>query len=235
MYGFVFPIDGGSQWIYSIIPRMAFYHLFLIPFNDIKKQQTHTKMHEGERDIGTKNVTIKTIKFTKMKTSFFHKLFFYYYFYISAYILSSNAMQRFPMKLKTQTHICINYYNPFKLDLIHKPKYNNIDYVIMSSNISCQIDSIASHIPCERYRAFGLPKEDLVINPRYSKEEIMNKLKLDDGIKKIILYTPTHRDYEKNSNIKRNALGYDGDYEKLNMILKRNDAMLIIEMHGGTS
>jgi hypothetical protein len=178
-----------------------------------------------------KNVTIIFLKEEKI---FSHKLIYYYSFYKSEYILSSNVMQRFPMKLKTQTQICINYYNPFKLDLIHNPTCNNIDYVIMSSNISCQIDSIASRIPYERYRAFGLPKEDAVIRPRYSKEEIIKKLNLDDKIKKIILYTPTHRDYEKQSTIKRDVFGYDGDYERLNMMLKKNEAILIVKIHGGT-
>jgi CDP-glycerol glycerophosphotransferase (TagB/SpsB family) len=176
-----------------------------------------------------KNITIKFIQDEKY---FLNKLIYYYYFYKAEYILSSCVMsQRFPMKLKTQTQICINYYNPFKSDLIHNPKCNNIDYVIMSSNIACQIDSIASHIPYERYRAFGLPKEDAIIKPRYSRKEIMEKLKLDDGIKKIILYTPTHRSHEKDPSISRNPFGYDGDYEKLNDCLIRYRAVLFIKAH----
>ncbi|GHV30410.1 hypothetical protein AGMMS4952_17420 [Spirochaetia bacterium] len=181
-----------------------------------------------------KNITIKFVYLTNDKIVLNkQRISWFFAFFSSKYIISNNVMERHPFKLKKQTEICINYYTAFKSDLVHKPKVNNIDYVIMPSKISSQIDSVASHIPFSRYRYLGLPKEDHIINPRYTRKEIFDKLKMPADIKKMVLYAPTHRDYERSGGQKRNILGYDGDYHSLNEILKKYKAIFIIKIHGG--
>jgi CDP-glycerol glycerophosphotransferase (TagB/SpsB family) len=136
------------------------------------------------------------------------------------------------MKLKRQIQICISYYsNPTKNDFKHNPKINNVDYIITSADISGKIDSHASHIPYSRYRILGIPKEDYIIKPRFTKEDMWEKLKLNDNINKLVLYCPTHRDYERKTNKKRNVFGYAGDYTSLNMLLNDRNAVLIIKLH----
>ena len=177
-----------------------------------------------------KNIKIDFVFVDKNKFSIIQRLHYYICFYSSKYILVYSPFERH-LKLKKQVAICINYYVPFKLDLIHNQKKNNIDYVIMSSNIACQIDSIATSIPYSKYRYLGLPKEDHIINPRFSKNELFKRVGIHENIKKIVLYAPTHRDYERINAIGRSIFGYDGDYDSLNKILIKHNAKMIVKLH----
>jgi hypothetical protein len=167
-------------------------------------------------------------------SSIFNIINYYFNFYFSGIIITFDPFQRFPMKLRRQIQICISYYsNPTKNDFKHNPKIDNVNYIITSADISAKIDSHASHIPYSRYHVLGIPKEDYIIKPRFAREEIWKKLKLNNSIKKIILYCPTHKDYERKTEERRNIFGYEGDYTSLNMLLEERSAVLIIRLHPG--
>jgi CDP-glycerol glycerophosphotransferase (TagB/SpsB family) len=158
------------------------------------------------------------------------------YFFSSKYIITGSSLSGKPLKLKKQIAICINYYSPFKNDLVKKfksEKYNQFDCIIMSSKICSQIDSIASRNMYTKYRSLGLPKEDHIINPRFTKNEIFKKLNIPENINKLVLYTPTHRDYEEVKAVERNVFGYEGCYNSLNQILIRHNTILFIKLHPG--
>jgi hypothetical protein len=216
--------------VYSFIQHIINNHsseklkIFLVYF-DI---QRYDKITEYIKSLN--NVKIIPILYGK---TLLQRIHFYYCFYLSGIIISSTVYNGFFGKLKKQIHICVSYYAaPSKNDpIVNQGNSHHIDYAIMSSKFACQVDSSATHILQEKYRAFGLPKEDNIIKPRYSKEEIWEKLGLNNNIKKIIIYTPTHKDYEQNSNIGRNVLGYEGDYSNFNERLKIYNTVLLLKIH----
>jgi CDP-glycerol glycerophosphotransferase (TagB/SpsB family) len=154
----------------------------------------------------------------------------------SHYILTSDITMRFPYKLKKQIYISLNYFPAgFKSDFIWVSqclKYP-MDYVISTSNISNWYDASMFSIPIKNFRTLGFPRNDNIINPRFSRKDLITMLNLPYKVSKIITYTPTHRDYERGVIEKRHILGYKESDEKLQEILEKNEAVIIIRLHPG--
>lgn len=159
----------------------------------------------------------------------------FYSEYFSAHVIfTGNPMYRNPLKKKNQTEIDFTYYLPFKSDYLRRPKKDsNIDYVITASNIAAQIDSLATRVPYDHYIPLGIPKWDNVTKPRFSKEKLSNLLGYLNKDSKILVYTPTHRDYERKEDTNRGFLGINKDYDDLNVVLKEKNAYLIVKPHPG--
>ena len=150
----------------------------------------------------------------------------------SKYIFSSNVLeQRFAYKLKRQTYISLNYFaTSFKLD---KPRKNYkwpLEYVISTSLLSSQIISTFSNVPIGNFQTLGFPRNDNIIKPRFSKEQLINMLNVLCNINKIIIHTPTHR-MGHNKASKKNVINYIDYFEKLCNILNKYNALLIIASH----
>ena len=158
---------------------------------------------------------------------------YYHIFFKCRYIFSSDVLMRFPYKLKKQTYISLNYFTPFKLDTPNVDMRTSIEVVFSTSKLSSQIVSTSAKVPIENFKVLGFPRNDNILNPRFSRDELINMLKAPYKVSKIITYSPTHRDYERGSLIQRNILGYTGSYEKLENILDKHSAILIIKLHPG--
>ena len=165
--------------------------------------------------------------------SYLHKLITYYRTYFSSHIIiTGDPLGVEKLKKKGQIEFDISYYVQFKSDYLRHPtKKSNIDYLISGSKIASQIDSLASNVPYERYVPLGLPKWENLLKPRYSKETMFGYLGFKNFDSRIILYTPTHRDYERKEDTHRGFLGENRDYDDLNKLLQENKAYLIVKPH----
>ena len=99
-----------------------------------------------------------------------------YFAFQSKLILSTSPLIPYQLKHNKQIHIALNYYSPFKSDIKWKLESNSIDYVVSTSMFASYIDSQTSSIPINQYKILGFPRNDYLINPRFSKEEIFKKL-----------------------------------------------------------
>lgn len=156
---------------------------------------------------------------------------YYLCFFQSKYILTSDVTMRFYYKRNSQIYITLNYFTPFKLDRLQINPAMKVEYVVSTSRLSSQIVSGSCKVPIENFRVLGFSRNDNLYNPRYSREKFIEMLGLDYVVRKIIVYTPTHRDYERNSLQKRNILGYDESYDEFNKLLETKKAILIVKLH----
>jgi len=92
------------------------------------------------------------------------------------------------------------------------------------------IDSQTSSIPINQYKILGFPRNDYLINPRFSKEEIFKKLDFDTS-KNYVLYLPTHRVGNiHDSDDKKLVVGVtDNNY--LDALLGEINSVLVIKGH----
>jgi len=167
----------------------------------------------------------KAIQKIKDKAVSFVKYF--YYLCSSKVILTVSPLEPLMYKNKRQVHIALNYYSPFKSDEHLTLDENTVDYVITTSKISALIDSQVSKVPVKNYQILGFPRNDYILNPRFSRREVLNLYGLDVE-KKILLYTPTHRTNIPGDN--ERIVGVK-DLKSLNDMLIKYSAILLIKDH----
>ncbi|GAB1416551.1 hypothetical protein MASR2M117_19570 [Paludibacter sp.] len=147
-------------------------------------------------------------------------------------------------KSRAQKVICLGYFTPFKNDFrlenkaYEKSKLINnkcFDLYITTSKIASRIISVDTGISYYKFLHLGFPRNDNLLRADTS-DQILDYLTktLNKKIKKIIIYTPTFRNYEykKTGLSVRNIFGYeDMDMEKLNVILEKHDAVIVAKLH----
>lgn len=161
----------------------------------------------------------------------------------SMYVFVDTFYYNFSFKKHKQKIVCLGYYTPFKDDYhLGNKYYENIrekidlsfDYHISTSSLSSRIVSIDSGICYSKFLNLGFPRNDNLLNFE-NKEVVLDKLCniLKRKFQKIILYTPTFRDYEKGILKKRGLFGYDDDLflYKLSRILDENNSVLLMKLH----
>ena len=89
-------------------------------------------------------------------------------------------------------------------------------------------------VPYSRYVNLGMCRNDNVLNGDkcdWLRNEIESKVSYK--VKKIILYTPTHRDYETNltDHDKRSVLGFDYNPITFETFLRENGIVFICKLH----
>lgn len=153
------------------------------------------------------------------------------------YIFSSETLS-FPCKSKNQELIYLGYYIPFKRDYgvfnYDFKAYRLYDYWITTSLLSSQIISLTYDIPINKFYSLGFSRNDSLFNSKDKRSLILERFQnvVDYDIRKILLYTPTHRDYEEHEhNASREILGFDIEYAKLEHLLKEQNAVIICKIH----
>ena len=207
--------------------------IFFIVYFDKQRLQEYANYVES---LNNKNIEIKFIYkgyYRESKQGQSLKGFFIYHFYFfqSKFILTSDVTMRFPYKKNSQIYISLNYFTPFKLDSPNIDSTTKVEYVVSTSQLASQIISGSCKVPIDNFKVLGFPRNDYILNPRYSREILIKMLGLDYDVHKIIIYTPTHRDYERNYKNKRNILGYEETYDELNKLLEKEKAVLIVKLH----
>jgi CDP-glycerol glycerophosphotransferase (TagB/SpsB family) len=206
--------------------------LFLVYFDKQRLQGCINYVNSfNNKNIKVRFVYLNYSWNSKQKMFFKDSCNYYFCFFQSKYILNSDVTMRFPYKLNSQIYISLNYFTPFKLDRLKIDLTTKIEYVVSTSQLSSQIVSGSCKVPIENFQVLGFPRNDIIFNPRYSREKFIEMLGLDYVVRKIIVYTPTHRDYERNSMQRRNMLGYEDTYDDFNKLLETEKAILIIKLH----
>lgn len=147
---------------------------------------------------------------------------------------------------KQQIVVDLGYYScPFKNDLFNKdaPIYMGIDkisekdcrYYVCASELSIRLILPTMSIPYEKYLNLGMCRNDYLFSDK-TEDQLRAKLKdsVNYQVNRIILYTPTHRDYENDkgsTNISRELLGFDADIDSINSCLIANECMIICKLH----
>lgn len=172
-----------------------------------------------------------------------NKFYIFYLFCKSKYffIASPNC---FKYKVKKQKVICLSYYVPFKNDFFEPKKGDivtldyhylakGIDYHASTSALVSQINAVATGLKITCFKNIGFCRNDnffKTIDVQKIRESFINKI--DYPVSKIVLYTPTHRDYEKSSfDITRSILGFEIDEERFEDYLIANNMIIICKLH----
>lgn len=151
--------------------------------------------------------------------------------------ICSSLEQNKKYALKSQNLVCLGYFVSFKSDYTsnsfaydYLPK--NWKLVCSSSVFDTVTKSAAFNIPYNCFMPLGLARNDYLFQISDKKQMIEDWIykKTASHYSKIVIYAPTFRDYEKNSNKKRNVWGYDSNKHIID-VLEKNDAIVIAKMH----
>lgn len=142
-----------------------------------------------------------------------------------------------PFKKTSQTVVFLSYFIPFKNDYqCHhddQMDFNLVfDYCISSSLIYSNIVAHTYHVEFDKFKVLGFPRDDELLS-KYSCSELDNVIhnSVDYDVRKILLYCPTHRDYEEQSNSKRSVLGFMFDKGIMESFLRENGLLIICKLH----
>lgn len=157
----------------------------------------------------------------------------------SKYIFTSEAIP-FDYISKEQKVYYLGYYSGnFKNDFIahyqlHKKLYSRAYTNLFSTSYSfSQVNSLLYNIPLSRFVITGLVRNDNLLLP-YNCSQLDNWIKseVDYDVKHVFLYTPTHRDYEREKGVsERSIMGFDILTKELEKFLADNKAVIIVKIH----
>ena len=174
-------------------------------------------------------------------------------FYKASIILTGTSHQVFQYKRKSQKVYCLNYFSPFKDDYyyIHNLGVKDEERLLHTNNslINCIITTsdicsriMANDIPLSLSKclSLGFPRNDNFYNPSIElKKRLVEIIGLN--FSKIICYTPTYRDYERDGSdlcdasltIKKNVLGTTDsfDIDIMSRLLTEMNAIMIYKFH----
>jgi len=161
----------------------------------------------------------------------------------SKYIFTSFSFNLKGFRNKHQKIVDLNYFTvPFKND-IFSPSHSfymkmdklgtEYDAYVCPSELSIRLIIPTMTLPYSKYVLLGMCRNDHLLADCCDKE-LRERLvsKLDYRVDKILLYTPTHRDYEKQSNdISRFLLGFSANMLTLDTFLKANNILILCKLH----
>lgn len=160
------------------------------------------------------------------------------YFFTSEFLL-------FPYKCSSQCVTYLGYYIPFKNDIVpaiqrvikangHVAAYS-YDYGISTSLLAAQIIAHTDPISILKFHALGFSRNDELLKSNPEKDSIVRyylQKFVSYPIKRIILYTPTHRDYEQDiHNDIRGVLGFNVDKDRVGDLLRQYSAVIVCKVH----
>lgn len=151
----------------------------------------------------------------------------------SSYVFTSAYWYNFSYKKHSQKVICLNYFTPFKKDYYFRSFDRSFDYCLTTSDLFAHVDSLASGISYHKYLPLGFSRNDNLLTPRMSLNSINHLFeKVPYNVAKVLLYTPTYRDYDVDNTQKRNIFGYSNNLdESFSALLQENAAVLLVKLH----
>lgn len=208
------------------------HHLILFYYDKAKKLQYENYVREVNANINVTFVDYSEINVVRTLLK-------------SWVCFTDQAYYNFRFKLSKQRFICLGYFTPFKRDYLWSgAKYGYVshnafmceflkheqsfDSYITTSDVASRVLSIDTGISYYKFEPLGMPRNMVF---RYPTTECKVFLQDFFGIpfKKLILYTPTFRDYDENEEL--SILGYTDDLLEVEKILESNDAILIAKLH----
>lgn len=229
---------------------------YLIRRNGAEKYKIYIEVYdfcrisEYEKYVYSINPEVKCVflcacagRFFRGGIPFKSRIYSFFCFCQSSKCFTSTFDYNFSFKKKKQKTVCLCYYTPFKDDYhIGNCYYNefrqtasaSFDHCVTTSMLSSKIISLDSGIPYSRFEALGFPRNDLLIggNDGRSVKNYISEL-AGYRIDKLLIYTPTYRDYEVGTNVGfRSILGYiDCDLMRLSTMLVESNAVLVLKLH----
>ena len=143
-----------------------------------------------------------------------------------------------PFKSPEQKVVFLSYFIPFKDDYnyhhnVDQENYDGLfDLCVSSSLIYSNIVAHTYHVEFGKFKVLGFPRDDELINTKTCpalEDEI--KKNVDYEVKKVFLYSPTHRDYEERSDTKRSVLGFGIDKTRMEKFLRESGILIICKLH----
>lgn len=156
----------------------------------------------------------------------------------------ASITQDFSGLISNQVVVDLNYFTcAMKNDILDSdsPHYMGVEkvgkeytYIIGTSEIAIRLTMPEMTIPYKRYVNIGLCRNDYVLNGdkcEWLRKEILGRVSY--SVKNIVLYTPTHRDYESNltGDNTRSILGFSYDDVSFSKFLKDNGIVFICKLH----
>ena len=124
--------------------------------------------------------------------------------------------------------------NPYFINY-RKVCAKDYDFYICSSNFSILSIYPTFSIPYHNYLSLGMCRNDYLFSSEDQGQEIKLKFKenVSYDVKTIVLYTPTHKDYERDLGISaaRELLGFKANLITLDKFLKSNGILIICKLH----
>lgn len=178
------------------------------------------------------SANIKLVYAEELRPSLMYRLKKYIYKMRSRYIFTCTYYYDFSYRKSNTIAVCLSYFTPFKNDYyisLDKRNINNsYDYYVSTSKISSQITSISTGIDYYKFIDLGFPRNDNLFKKHTNAIDIIRD-RVGYIPKYIIVYTPTYRDYEENTEV--NLLGYNESLLELNKFLIQKEAVFIFKMH----
>lgn len=193
---------------------------------------------------GVNVVFFPYFNFQDLKLGKFYKLVVYIRNIIKVYnrcsvFFTSTMVVLSNYKRRKQQFVYCGYYIPFKNDYMFYKQldkyYVNCNYDVMftTSLLSSQIISLTYAVPIQLFKSVGFSRNDQLLTPMDLSvvDEDLKKY-VDYEIKMLVLYTPTHRDYENGKiNNERNLLGFEYDAQDLSDFLRENGILILCKVH----
>lgn len=220
------------------------YKLILIVAdeNDISRQKEYCSQVFPHRKIdvqalinnekkGTKENLIRRFKLQNLGCKCSH-IFSSRTYSIFQHTLSSKQklvnLGYYPAPFKRDVYLPMNNYNPGKIT-----DGKRFDCYITNSEVSKCLIFPAFSIPYNRFVNLGMCRNDgLLEDADYSglRDSIINDVPYE--VKKIVLYTPTHRDHFSNKlGIAQTIIGFDFDISSFDEFLQQNNILIICKLH----
>lgn len=156
----------------------------------------------------------------------------------------TSITQDFKHLVSDQVLVDLNYFTcAMKNDILdpESPHYMGVEkvgheykYIVGTSEIAIRLILPEMTLPYKRYVNLGLCRNDHVLNGDnclWLRNEIESKVSYK--VKTIVLYTPTHRDYEEKltSDENRSILGFEYNSIEFGHFLQENGIVFICKLH----
>lgn len=198
-YGIFIPIDskliifnsfGGKK--YDDSPKVIYEQLKKDPrFSNYKLVWA---FHNPEEYLNTELITIKVDGFK------------YFHYLMKAKVWITNSSMERGLNIKKSDTICLNSWHGTPIKLMGKDKVDEImssrmdvDMFTVQSQYDIDIFSNAYNIPEENFFLCGLPRNDELLKGNSQNNKLREIYNIDKD-KKIILYAPTFRNYNRTLN-----------------------------------
>lgn len=174
-------------------------------------------------------------------------IYFYYLFSTSSHVFTSQTPVFRPLaRCKRIKVVNLGYYMAPIKDSTHDKKspfyqgydtmsLHDFDYYIVSSEVSKRLIMATYGFEYNQYKTLGLCRNDYLYT-KTKEDNLRNELlnKLSYKVKKIILYTPTHRDNkfdETNLSEGKKLMGFDANLEEMDRYFQKEGFYMICKMH----
>ncbi len=145
--------------------------------------------------------------------------------------------ESYPLPFKTAKHkvVFLSYFIPFKDDYkchVGEDYDSLFDLCVSSSLIYSNIVAHTYHVDFGKFNVLGFPRDDELFSPYFCPELDKDiESSVDYKVEKVLLYSPTHRDYEEKEDSKRCVLGFEISKSKMEKFLRENGLLIICKLH----